>query len=86
MKALTIRDIEPNVAKKLKQTAAEQNKSMNQLVLEFIKKYLGLEKNKLYTRKYDDLDQLFGCWEEDEFNLIQNRIDQERKIDQDLWK
>ena len=49
MKAITIRDIDPEVAKKLKATASEQNKSMNQLVLEFIKKIWVLKKKKYMT-------------------------------------
>ncbi|MFA5904287.1 MAG: toxin-antitoxin system HicB family antitoxin [Desulfobacula sp.] len=86
MKAITIRDIDPEVAKKLKATASEQNKSMNQLVLEFIKKNLGLEKEKIYDREYNDLDSLFGSWDDEEFNRIHNKINQERQIDQDVWK
>ena len=85
MKAITIRGIEPDVAKKLKLTAAKQHKSLNQLVLEFIKKNLGLEKEKKYSRHYDDLDNLFGSWDDNEYNDIQNKIDQERQIDQDIW-
>ncbi len=86
MKAITIRDIDPEVATKLKHKAMEQNKSMNQLVLELIKKNLGLEKDKVYTREYDDLDSLFGSWSDQEFHSIQNKIDQEWQLDQDIWK
>ncbi len=85
MKAITIRGVEPAVAEKLKLTAAKQNKSLNQLVLEFIKKNLGMEKEKKYSRDYDDLDHLFGSWDEEEFDAIQKKINQERQIDQDLW-
>ena len=85
MKAITIRGVEPAVAEKLKLTAAKQNKSLNQLVLEFIKKSLGMEKEKKYSRDYDDLDHLFGSWDEEEFDAIQKKINQERQIDQDLW-
>jgi len=85
MKAITIRGIEPIVAEKLKQTAAKHNKSLNQLVLEFIKKNLGMEKEKKYSRDYDDLDHLFGSWDEKEFNAVQKKITQERQIDQELW-
>lgn len=81
MKAITIRGLEPVVAEKLKQTAAKQNKSLNQLVLEFIKKNLGMEKEKIYSRDYDDLDHLFGNWDENEFNAIQKKIIQERYPD-----
>jgi predicted CopG family antitoxin len=86
VKTITIRDIDPDVAEKLKRTASEQNKSMNQLILEFIKKNLGLEKEKLYTRDYNDLDHLFGSWDKEEFCRIQGKIDEERQIDQDIWK
>lgn len=86
MKAITIRGIEPDVAAKLKSAASAQKKSLNQLVLEFIKINLGIEKEKKYTRQYRDLDDLFGSWDEDEFNSIQKEIDQERRIDQDMWE
>ncbi|MBU1340555.1 MAG: antitoxin [Proteobacteria bacterium] len=86
MKAITIRGIEPDVAEKLKRTALEQNKSLNQLVLEFIKKNIGMEKEKKYSRVYTDLDDLFGTWDDNEYHTIQNKINQERQIDQDLWK
>jgi hypothetical protein len=86
MKAVTIRGVEPEVAEKLKTTAEKQGKSINQLVLECIKKSLHLEKEKEYSREYTDLDDLFGSWSEDEFNDIQGKINRERYIDQELWK
>jgi plasmid stability protein len=86
MKSVTIRGVELEVAEKLKTTAAREGKSVNQLVLEFIKKNLGLEKEKKYTREYSDLDELFGRWTDKEFNKVQDKINQERQIDQDLWK
>jgi hypothetical protein len=86
MKAVTIRGVEPEVAEKLKSTAAKQGKSINQLILDIIKEGLGLKKEKKYLREYDDLDDLFGRWSEDEFKEIQTKINQERQIDQELWK
>ena len=44
MKAVTIRGVEPEVADKLKSTAAKQGKSINQLALEMLKEGLGLKK------------------------------------------
>ena len=46
MKAITIRGVEPEVADKLKSSAAEQGKSINQLTLEIVKEGLGLKKEK----------------------------------------
>ena len=85
MKSVTIRGIEPEVSEKLKLTAAEQGKSINQLSIEIIKESLGLKKEKKYSREYDDLDDLFGRWSEDEFKEIHAKITKERQIDQDLW-
>ena len=86
MKAVTIRGVEPEVAEKLKSTAAQEGKSINQLTLDFIKAGLGLKKTKKYSREYDDLDDLFGRWGEDEFNEISARIDRQRQIDPELWQ
>jgi hypothetical protein len=85
MKAVTIRGVEPEVAEKLKQTAARKGKSVNQLTLDIIKESLGLQKTKEYSREFYDLDDLFGRWSEAEFEEISARINKERRIDQELW-
>lgn len=86
MKAVTIRGVEPEVSAMLKQTAKEQGKSVNYLMLELIKKGLGLQKEKKFSRQYDDLDDLFGRWDDDEFKDITNSVTSQRQIDPELWK
>ncbi len=86
MKAVTIRGVEPEVAHKLKSVAAEQGKSINQLTLEIVKEGLGLKKERKFSREYDDLDHLFGRWNDDEFREIHKKIEQGRQVDQELWK
>ena len=86
MKAITIRGIDTAVSKKLKQTAKEEGKSVNQLVLDLIKQNVGLQKKKKFTRRYKDLDHLFGKWSQAEFNRIQGAVDSQRKIDAELWQ
>jgi len=54
-------------------------------MLEFINKNLGSEKEKKYSRKYHDLDDLFGTWSDEEYECIQGKISRERQIDQELW-
>ncbi|MCF8112023.1 MAG: antitoxin [Desulfobacteraceae bacterium] len=85
MKAITLRGIDPETSEKLKQEAEKQGKSTNRLILEMIRKELGIEKEKTYSRKYSDLDDLFGRWSEDEFREITGKIEQERRIDPELW-
>ncbi len=86
MKTMTIRGLAPFMIDKMKEIAKQQNKSLNQFVIDTLKLHLGMKKEKKYTAAYHDLDHLFGRWSEKEFNRIQGKIDSERKIDKELWK
>ena len=86
MKAITIRGIDSSVSLKLKQVAHNEKKSVNQLVLDMIKQSIGMHKMEKYTKKYNDLDHLFGKWTDAEFEKIQGIVDNQRKIDLELWK
>ena len=86
MKAITIRGVEPEVAENLKITAGKQGKSVNQFILDLLKTDLGFKKQKKFSRIYDDLDDLFGRWNDDEFAKINNAIASQRQIDEELWK
>ena len=54
---------------------------MNTLILEVVNKSTGFENENRFSKQYDDLDDLFGRWSEDEYELIQQKIDGERQID-----
>jgi predicted CopG family antitoxin len=86
MKAITIRGIDATVSEKLKQTAKKEGKSINQLVLDLIRQNVGMQKKKKFTRQYDDLDHLFGKWSGAEFEKIKSLIENQRKIDPELWQ
>lgn len=86
MKAIAIRGKDSSVSSKLKQVAKNEKKSVNQLVLDMIKQNVGMQKKKKYTKKYNDLDHLFGIWTDTEFDKIQGIIDDQRKIDRELWE
>ncbi len=85
MKTITVRRLEPSLAKKLKQVANKEGKSVNQLVIDTIKQYLGMKKRKRFTEVYHDMDHIFGRWSEEEFEQIQGKIDSERKVEKELW-
>jgi len=86
MKTITVRGIEPDVAAKLKQAASQRGTSVNRIILEIIHKELGLEKGKRYSRRYNDLDGLFGKWSEEEYQRISRTIEHNRQIDSELWR
>ena len=86
MKAVTIRGVEPEIAEKLKSTAAARGKSINQLAIDLIKEGLGMKKKQKYTKTYDDLETLFGNWNQEEYEEIQKSVTEQRNIDPELWK
>lgn len=86
MSSLSIRGVDPQLATILKKQAKASQKSLNQFVLETLRRHTGLDKEKKFTKEYDDLDNLFGNWSTEESNTIQAKIDAERQIDKDLWK
>ena len=86
MKTLTVRGIEPKLSELLKNLAKQEGKSVNQVIIDTLKKHFGLQKEKKYSQVYHDLDDLFGRWSQKEFDRIQSKIDAERKIDQELWQ
>ena len=85
LKTMTIRGLEPILIDKMKELAKQQNKSLNQFVVETLMLHMGMKKEKKFTAEYHDLDHLFGRWSEKEFNRIQGKIDSERKTDKELW-
>ncbi len=86
MKAMTVRGLNDSLAEKLKQTAKQEGKSVNKLIIETLKKKVNMEKEKKFTKIHHDLDHLFGKWSQEEFERIQEKIDSERKIDEELWR
>ena len=86
MGSISIRGLDDELSSLLKKAAASEKKSVNQFVLETLKKHLNLTKEKRFSKEWHDLDSLFGQWSDEEYLLIQGKIDDERKIDEELWK
>ncbi|GAB6042600.1 FitA-like ribbon-helix-helix domain-containing protein [Endothiovibrio diazotrophicus] len=85
MKSITIRGVDSNLDQALKKAASAEARSINQLVLEVLRERFGLSKPPRHTRKHHDLDDLFGSWGEEECERIQGAVDEQRKIDPELW-
>jgi len=86
MKAITIRGVDNNLEKKLKVAAKSGSLSVNQLILNSLRKSLGLEKDKIHTREYTDLNFLFGKWTEEEYEAFEKTQKDFQSIDAELWK
>ncbi|MCI5116273.1 MAG: antitoxin [Candidatus Electrothrix sp. AW2] len=86
MGSISIQGVDEQLTALLKQQAAKARTSVNQFIIDTLKKHVGLEKEKQFSKEYDDLDHLFGSWSEEEFSEIQGTISSERRIDQELWQ
>ena len=86
MGSLSIRGLDEELSDRLKKVASEQQKSVNQFVIDILKQQLGITKSKKFTQCFHDLDPLFGSWSDETFDTIQEKINSERHIDDELWK
>lgn len=86
MKAITIRGVDGKLEKKLKDVAKEESVSVNQFILKSLRKLLGLEKDKIHTKEYNDLDFLYGAWSDEEYESFEKSQKDFQKIDEDMWK
>lgn len=86
MKTLSIRGVDEDLGELIKSAAKKQEKSVNNFVLDVLRKQVGTGKGKRFSREWDDLDSLFGSWSAEEYADIQGRIDAQRLVDDELWK
>lgn len=77
----TIRQIPPQVDKRLRQKAREAGKSLNEVVVSALKQEVGLTEQPIV---YHDLDRLSGSWENSaDFD---SAIYAQHAIDPEIWK
>ena len=86
MKSFTVRGIDDKLYNEIKRCSSDRSMSINKFILSILKVSTGLEKDKKYTKIYNDLDSLFGKWTVEEHNLITKKITSERAADKELWK
>jgi hypothetical protein len=86
MKSFTIRGIDDKLYDEIKKHSADKSTSINKFILMLLKVNTGFEKEKEFTKSYNDLDELFGKWSIEEYDLITKKINSERVVDEELWK
>ena len=85
MKTITVRRIDPGLDRVIKSRAKQNNLSVNQWVLETLKKVTGMGKGPVF-KKHDDLDALAGGWSKEEARAFQKNTRIFERIDEDIWK
>jgi hypothetical protein len=85
MKTITIRGIDPGLDQVIKFQAKQNNLSVNQWILQALKKVTGVGKEPIF-KKYHDLDHLAGGWSEEEARTFLKNTQIFEKIDEDVWR
>ncbi len=85
MKTVTIRGIDSDLDRVIKSRAEQNNLSVNQWILQALKKITGTGKEPVF-KEYHDLDALAGGWSREETEAFRKHTRMFEKIDRDVWK
>ena len=86
MKAITLRNLPPEVARTVQQRAKQKKTSVNKAVIELLEESAGGKAKKNAPVRYHDLDHLVGTWTKEEADAFDKIVRSFRTIDPDLWK
>lgn len=87
MKAITLRNVPRELARKIEKKASETHTSMNKAVIELLEENLGAgHPREKKTPIYHDLDRLAGSWSKSEAARFQKGLAHFRRIDSELWR
>ncbi len=81
LKAITLRNVPPQVARLILETAKRQHSSLNMAVISLIEKLLPRRE----AADHHDLDHLIGSWSAKEAAAFDREIELQRRIEPDLW-
>lgn len=86
MSNLSLRGLAPDALSQLKRIAAQQNASVNSLILGLIDQGLGRSGSKAVIRRHDDLDALAGSWQKEDLLSFEQAIAPFEAVDPAIWK
>ncbi len=86
MKAITLRNIPPELGKRLEQEASGHQTSLNKTVLHLLMQATGLVRSDRGPARFHDLDHLAGTWTADEAAQFDRSLQAQRRIDPELWE
>ena len=84
LKTITLRNIPPELARKLEQKARTKGVSFSKITLEILENAMGLSRGKRRVRHHD-LDSLAGTWSKQEATTFEASLREQRRVDPDLW-
>ena len=85
MKTITLRNIPPQLARKLERKAKAKGMSLTKVVIEIVEEGMGLRKGEQPVLHHD-LDSLAGTWTKAEARAFERSLRDQRSIDPELWR
>jgi hypothetical protein len=87
MKAITLRNLPPDIEKVVRKEADRKRTSINKAVISLLEgKAEGRKKKQTRAMEFDDLDALAGSWTKKEAADFDKALIAQRSIDPELWK
>ena len=85
MKAVTLRNLSPELERTIRKRARDRGLSLNRAVTSVLQEGLGIHEQ---TRPvlYHDLDELAGSWTKREADEFDRHLGAQRAIDADAWR
>ena len=80
MKALTVRNLPPEVAKAIKDKAKKERRSLNQTVVSLLEEATGAKPRSRKPTVHHDLDHLFGVWSKEEADEFDAHLKESRSV------
>ena len=85
MKTVTIRGIDENLDKMIKTMAGEARMSINQWLIQALRKVTHLDRKKVFN-EYHDLDSLAGGWSKEEALQFKKNTSIFEIVDEEIWQ
>jgi plasmid stability protein len=76
---LTVRNISPELARRLRAAAAERRSSLNALVVEILERAMDVDERRARLERY-------ATWTRADFDEFEENLRAQRVVDADLWR
>lgn len=89
MKAITLRNVPPPVARAIKEKAKRERLSLNRAVVGLLEEATGQPKSKARAHKkalHYDLDKFSGSWTKEEADEFDENLKEQRTVDPKDWE
>jgi plasmid stability protein len=86
MKAITVRNLPPAIARTVRERASREGTSTNKAVISLLEEATGRKRPRAAAPVHHDLDTLAGAWSRKESVAFERALRKQRTIDPELWK